>query len=166
MIIDIAVHAARGRPVRDAGPSPFLRSSVDPRWPVVAAALHHLCLTRRRSLRIVDVACGNGRLLIHAARHARALGFTGIEARGIDIAPSLIASAQVGALRVRDPAIGLVFETCDLLTALEEEAGFPADILLWSGDGDTSRPMAAAIAAAANIVVSGSARCGGRQVAA
>ena len=166
MIIDIAVHAARKPSVRDAGPSAFRRSGVDLRWPVVAAALHHLWLRRRRSLRIVDVACGNGRLLIHAARHARALGFTAIEARGIDAAPSSIREAQAIAMRIRDPAIGLLFEPGDLLTALREESGFPADILLWSGDHGAAPDMAAAIAAAGTIVIGGSARRGGRRVAA
>lgn len=105
----------------------------DGRWPAIADALAELREAGRYSVRIVDADCGAGALLIHAVWHARSLGFTAIEGRGIDGAPALIGRANAAAARERDPAIGLTFEVADLTQALEEEAELPADILLWSG---------------------------------
>ncbi|WP_439568062.1 SAM-dependent methyltransferase [Sphingopyxis sp.] len=147
-MIDITAH-------RNSLPS--ARLFIDARWPAVAAAIQHLCAARRRSLRMVDAECGDGRLLLQAARYARAMGFTAIEARGIDADPTAIRGARAAAAALRDPAIGLVFEATDLLTALAEEAEFPADILLWAG-GAGSRPhIADAAAAAGRIVIGGAA---------
>jgi hypothetical protein len=68
--------------------------------------------------------------LLCAVRHARALGFTAIEARGIDEAPALISCARMAANRLGDPAIGISFEAADFY-ALCDECEFPADIVLW-----------------------------------
>lgn len=106
---------------------------VDDRWGVIRRALADLRAAGRHSVRIVDADCGAGNLLIHAAQYARTLGFTAIEGRGIDGAPSLIARARATAGRLHDPAIGLSFDVADLLAALREEAVYPADILLWNG---------------------------------
>ncbi|QBM75195.1 SAM-dependent methyltransferase [Sphingomonas sp. AAP5] len=105
----------------------------DTRWPEVAATLAALRAAKRCSVRIVDVDCGAGTLLLCAVRFARALGFTAIEARGIDAAPTLIGRARVAAAAVRDPAIGIVFERGDPVAALCAECDFPADIVLWHG---------------------------------
>lgn len=64
----------------------------------------------RRSVFLVDAACGDGHLLIHAARRARALGFVAIDARGFDADAERIACAALAARNCADPAIGLVFE--------------------------------------------------------
>lgn len=103
----------------------------DPRWGRIAAALNGLRLRRRHAVRIVDIGCGDGALLIAALRHARAIGFTAIEGRGTDRAPDAIDRARLAAATVRDPAIGLVFECCDPLAALAAERELPADILLY-----------------------------------
>lgn len=103
----------------------------DPRWPAIAAALTRLRDAKRHSVRIVDVDCGAGCLLLQSLRYARLLGFTAIEGRGIDGAPALIGRARAAAGRLRDPAIGVVFEQADLLGALREEHDAPADIVLW-----------------------------------
>lgn len=66
----------------------------DPRWPAVAMALKSLHEEGRFSIRIVDADCGAGSLLIHAAHHARAMGYTAVEARGIDGSPALIGRAR------------------------------------------------------------------------
>lgn len=156
MMIEIAAPVARARPVRDADTSHFSRPGIDMRWAAIVAILQHVRLARRRSLRIVDAECGNGRLLLQAARHARALGFTAIEGRGIDADPAAIRVARSTAAALRDPAIGLSFETGDLLTALAEEAEFPADVVLWEG-GAGARPLVADAAAAAGRIVIGGA---------
>lgn len=121
--------------------------SRDPRWSAVSAALSALRARNRRSVRIVDADCGRGTLLLCAVRHARALGFTAIEARGIDTAPRDVARARVTAARLHDPAIGIAFETGDLVAALETECALPADIVLWhgpSGDVAAARVVACA----------------------
>ena len=125
------------------------------RWFAVAAALEHLCAARRRSLRIVDAECGDGRLLIQAARHARALGFTAIEARGIDGNVPAIMAARHAAAAGRDPAIGFDFDLGDPVAALVDEVELPADILLWHGDAGARPDVAAAVAAAGRIVIGG-----------
>lgn len=103
----------------------------DDRWPAILAALSALRDAGRYSVRIVDADCGTGALLLAALRQARTLGFTAIEGRGIDGAPSLVARAVVSAARLRDPAIGVTVELGDLVTALADEADLPADIILF-----------------------------------
>jgi SAM-dependent methyltransferase len=103
----------------------------DDRWPAIAEILAALHAEHRCSVRIVDADCGTGALLLRAVRHARALGFTAIEGRGIDGAPALLAQARSAAAKLHDPAIGVTFEIADLVTALAEEEELPADILLW-----------------------------------
>lgn len=131
------------------------RAESDGRWPAIVEALTSLRDTDRHSVRIVDADCGAGALLIHAAEQARALGFTAIEGRGIDGAPVLVARARSSAARLHDAAIGLSFEAVDVLSALEEEAEFPADILLWSGRpaGFDERRVQRAMSKAANLVL-------------
>lgn len=129
---------------------PALPACDDERWPALAQALSALRAMRRRSVRIVDVGCGSGALLVCAACHARALGFTAIEGHGIDPAPGAIARAQEAAEALDDPAIGLVFEAGDPIAALADEAAFPADILVVHGAGLCS---AAAARAAARMLI-------------
>lgn len=138
-----------------ARPAPIRRSvRADPRWPQIVAALQGLRDAHRHAVRIVDADCACGTLLIEVARHARALGFTAIEGRGIDGSPALIGRARAAAARLHDPAIGLSFDMVDMRTALTQEAEAPADLLLWPG----ARPadatgMAAVLAAAATLVI-------------
>ena len=132
-------------------PSPSLASSLprlrtardDPRWPRLCAALARLRARRRHAVRIVDADCGAGSLLLRAVQHARTLGFTAIEARGIAGSPALIGRARAAASRTIDPAIGLDFTSADLILSLREEAEMPADIVLWRGpcDGPTERAL-------------------------
>lgn len=134
-------------------PSRTARS--DPRWPQIVAALAGLREGDRRAVRIVDADCGCGSLLIEAARHARSLGFTGVEGRGIDGSPALIGRARAKAARLCDPGIGLDFELTDMKLALGQEAVCPADIVLCHDSrADDQRPdVAAALAAAGDIVI-------------
>lgn len=105
----------------------------DSRWPQIVAVLSALRTAGRHAVRIVDAECGAGTLLLQAAHHARALGFTAIEARGIDRSPSSIGRARAAANRAADPAIGVSFEVADLVVALQTEHDLPADIVLCHG---------------------------------
>ena len=121
-------------------PQPGSRTAThDERWPALATALAGLRERKRCSVRMVDSDCGAGCLLLHAACHARALGFTAIEARGIGGSPALIGRARAAAGRLHDPAIGTVFEVKDMLAGLRDEYDFPADIVLWRGATDAAQ---------------------------
>lgn len=111
----------------------------DPRWPAIAAALAALREQHRCAVRIVDADCGAGSLLLQTVRHARGLGFTAIEGRGIDGSPALVGRARAAATRLSDLAIGVEFELADMVTALEEEYDLPADIVLWHGSREEYR---------------------------
>lgn len=102
----------------------------DRRWPAVFAALNILRAGNRRSVRIVDTDCKNGELLLCTVRQASALGFTAIEALGVDDAFASVGFAQASAAHLNDPAIGISFEVIDLVSVLANESDFPADILI------------------------------------
>lgn len=137
----------------NAGPSSHRRHGVqDERWSDVKDALARLRAAGRYSVRIVDADCGNGDLLLEALLHARALGFTAIEGRGIDGAPSKISAASRKARNVVDRAIGVTFEVADVTAALAEEAEMPADLILWS-DQPGALQINRALAAAGNTVI-------------
>lgn len=133
----------------------------DTRWPQLAARLLWLRQAGRRSVRIVDVDCGAGGLLLHAAAHARALGFLAIEGRGVDTSPALVGRARVAAARWRDPAIGVTFDLGEMLAALREEQDFPADILLWQPPiaTDCNETFRCMLLGAAYFVVRGDEPC-------
>lgn len=104
----------------------------DLRWPAVAARLKAMREEGRRSIRIVDAACGNASLLLLAIRSARALGFVAIEARGVDRDGALLAQARRIAATIQDPAIDLRFYIGTAAAAMRDETAFPADILLYA----------------------------------
>lgn len=138
----------------------------DERWPAVAAALAALRERKRCSVRIVDVDCAAGCLLLQALRHARALGFTAIEGRGIDGSPALIGRARAAASRLADPAIGVVFEVKDMAAALRDEQDFPADIVVWRGAAEAVMPATIDALHRAGRVVIGNEHAGAVKVAA
>lgn len=152
-----------GRTARSATRMQLCRSALpdsraarsDARWADIAAALTALRERHRHAVRIVDADCACGTLLIAAVRHARALGFTSIEGRGIDGSPTLIGRARAAAARLHDPAIGLSFEVADMVDALASEADAPADIVLCHGGRpDDDRPGArASLRAAGDRVI-------------
>lgn len=125
----------------------------DERWPAVAAALSTLREARRSSVRIVDADCGAGTLLLCAVRYARMLGFTAIEARGIDAVAALVRRASASAAVVQDAAMGITFETGNLAAALEEESDFPADIVIWHGCAQPSAEDVRAVTCAGHRVI-------------
>ena len=131
------------------------RAAHDPRWPAIAARLALVREKRRCAVRIVDADCGAGTLLVHAVLHARSLGFTAIEGRGIDGSPALIGRARAAAGRLRDPAIGVTFEVADMVGGLGDEHELPADIVLWHGapGGCEKRSISEALARAGEVVI-------------
>lgn len=133
----------------------------DARWPKVAAALAALRTARRRSVRIVDANCDAGALLLCAVCHARALGFTAIEALGLDETPALVDRARAAAAIVQDPAISITFETADLVGVLGEESDFPADIVLWHSCKECDAAVAEAVAAAGRTLIGDPAQAAG-----
>ena len=155
----LAEHAVIGvaPPYRPSRPHPAARKRQpgcrDRRWPALAAALDTLHGAHRRSVRIVDCDCGGGALLLCAVRYARAIGFTAIEARGIDDQAMLVDRARAAAADLRDPAIGISFEATDIVRALEDEADFPADIVLWHGRTECSDAEARAVACAGVVSI-------------
>lgn len=114
---------------RDAASS----AESDPRWSALAGRLKSLRKRGRRSVRIVDVNCGNGILLIQAARQARSLGFLAIECLGVDRDAGAVEEARRRAHWLADSAVGLTFEVGEPLAHLAVEAEFPADIVLYEG---------------------------------
>jgi hypothetical protein len=144
------------RAYRRASQAPGCRTGrADRRWPQIAAALGELRERGRYAVRIVDAECACGTPLIAAAHHAHALGFTGIEARGIDHSPARIGRARAAAYRLCDPAIGFSFEVADTVQALAEEADFPADIVLWHdrSSGGLQAGIREAVAAAGDLII-------------
>ena len=125
----------------------------DDRWPAITAAIANLRERGRRSIRIVDCDCGAGETLLCAARYARSLGFTAVEARGVDGASALVARACLRASRVHDPAIGVTFERRDPVSALRDEADFPADIVLWRSARAKRQAILGALNDAADIAI-------------
>lgn len=155
-LISLAQDRGRGSPIVPRTPHVRIAPERDERWPAIVAELERLFEAHRRSVRIVDADCGDGALLLHALRHARALGFVAIEGHGIDGVPALVARARHAAARLHDPAIGVDFEMADLADALAQEAEVPADIVLWHGSEDHLQADASvvrALAAAGRMVI-------------
>lgn len=125
----------------------------DPRWRRVKARLKALRLKGRRAVRIVDVNCGNGGLLVQSADYARSLGFLSIEAVGVDCSSRLIEAARHRARSAADLAIGLKFDVAEPLWQLEAEAEFPADIVLFEEPARPSPALAEAVRRAGDLVL-------------
>lgn len=113
------------------GPDAATKAVRDPRWHTLVSRLKALRKRGRRAVRIIDVNCGDGILLIQAVKKARTLGFLSIEGVGIDGDPQHIGEAQWRSRLLTDSAIGLEFHVGDPATQLELEAEFPADIILY-----------------------------------
>ncbi|WP_160172164.1 class I SAM-dependent methyltransferase [Novosphingobium lindaniclasticum] len=133
--------------------SVVLSACEDPRWPRLKARLQALRSKGRRSVRIVDVNCGDGGLLIRAASHARSLGFLAIEAVGLDSSTCHIEDARQRARSLDDLAIGLRFDVGEPGPQLEAEAEFPADILLFEAPTRLSPRLRGAVRRAGNIAL-------------
>ncbi len=142
---------------RPAEPPLDIIHSCDPRWPEVAAVLAGLRHGNRRCVRILECECGSGEFLLECVRLARQLGFTAVEARGIDCREDLLGCARSRAASLKDPAVGIVFDRCELDQALAEEVDLPADILIWPGcrcsDADLDAALRRAVASASHVSI-------------
>ncbi|OAN57618.1 hypothetical protein [Sphingomonas sp. TDK1] len=127
----------------------------DLRWPAVLERLETLREQGRRSVRIVDAACGSGSLLLAAVRRARALGFLAIEARGVERDAALLARARSAAATLSDPAIDLHFDLGTPEPAMREETMFPADILLYAATPEALASLVWLARRAAYLALSG-----------
>lgn len=125
----------------------------DRRWPAIVSALRRLRAANRHSVRIIDTNCDQGELLLCAARQASALGFTAIEAKGIEGGLASVRHAQRLAARLDDPAIGISFEACALADALAEEGEFPADIVIAHHDALFDPTVADLLIAAGRMLI-------------
>lgn len=126
----------------------------DPRWPAIVSALHVLRAANRRSVRIVDADCNDGELLLCAVRQASAMGFTAIEARGLDDSLARVARARALAACLTDPAVGISFEATDPVSVLIEEGDFPADIVIAHQDALSDARTASLLQGAGRMVIS------------
>lgn len=111
----------------------------------ILSALRH---GGRKSVEIVDACCGDGALLVAAAKRARALGFVAIEAKGFDTAPDCVERAWALAAAIRDPAIGCTFLVRDAGGSLPID-DHDADIVL----GDPTNREVGRIAARPAAIV-------------
>jgi hypothetical protein len=125
----------------------------DPRWPALSARLEVLRESGRRALRIVHVPCGDGALLIAAARRARSLGFLSIEAVGAAVDPERLERARRRASLHAESAIGFAFKLAQPLASLEAEAEFPADIVLCEAPAGAPKDLLEAAARAGDLVL-------------
>lgn len=130
----------------------------DLRWPAVLEQLKMLRAAGRRSVRIVDAACGDGALLLPILGRARALGFVAIEARGVDRDAAALARARRAAAAMADLAIEVQFERGSVEAALHAEAAFPADILLYAADRSEMARFAALARRAGDMALGGPVR--------
>lgn len=125
----------------------------DRRWKPLSAQLELLHAQGRRAVRIIDVNCGDGALLVAAAHHARKLGFLAIEGLGAARDLSLVDEARRLARAYANPAIGLTFEQAEPLSRLQAEAEFPADIVLFERPERRSKKFENALKCAGEIAL-------------
>lgn len=113
-------HAEAGPPAR--GPSEAR----------IAAALRRFHDAGHRAIRILDLECGNGERLLHAAAQARALGFVAIEGRGASLFAADIRHARRHAAQQRHPSTDLQFGIGEPIGLLASEHDGAADLVLLS----------------------------------
>ena len=93
-------------------------------WSVLDAKLVALRASGRQSLTILDAGCGPGTWIRRLVIRARALGFTGIRARGFDMAETQIRRARHLARGLQDLAgVEISFEVGDITRPLPETDG-------------------------------------------
>jgi SAM-dependent methyltransferase len=125
-------------------------------WCHLDAALKHMIAENRRTLRLLDAGCGPGTWTRRVALHARALGFTRVEAYGIDIAPGMLDLARSAAASIDDPAIRFHFAEHDLSNDLPfDDGAFDLTLCLYAVLNHVSPAVHARAAAALSRVTGG-----------
>ncbi len=98
----------------------------------IAKALTLLRNHGHRSVRILDLDCGDGTRLIRAAATARELGFVAIEGRGTGDWSTGIRHARWQTEAETHPTTGLTFDLAEPMAALAAEHDGSADLILLS----------------------------------
>src|SRR5580693_4827324 len=90
-------------------------------WAVLEKKLTDLRASGASSVRFLDAGCGPGTWLRRLVIRAHALGFSGITARGFDIAQAQIQRARLAARNLSSlPGVNLTFDVADLADRLPE----------------------------------------------
>lgn len=120
-----------------------------PRGPGRARVLSELRILREaghRSIRILDLDCGNGERLLRAAAGARELGFVAIEGRGACLSSAGIRYARHQARLQAHPSTSLIFEMAEPIAILASEHDGAVDLVLLSDPRPyPASPLAAAL---------------------
>jgi hypothetical protein len=123
----------------------------------VARALAQFRAQGHCAVRMLDLQCGDGLRLIHAAEHARALGFVAIEGRGVSCSPAAVRHARRQAEAATHPSTGLIFEVAEPIGALAAEHDGAADfIFLAEPMPYPASPLHAALERIGGAVLAGS----------
>jgi SAM-dependent methyltransferase len=103
-------------------------------WAVLEKKLTDLRASGASSVRLLDAGCGPGTLLRRLVMRAHALGFSGITARGFDIAQAQIQRARLAARNLSSlPGVNLTFDVADLADRLPEpDASVDLTLCLYS----------------------------------
>lgn len=103
-------------------------------WTLLEAKLVELRASGARSVSILDAGCGPGTWLRRLVTRARALGFTGITARGFDIAQAQVQRARLLARNLSAlPGVNFTFDVADLTSPLpESDASVDIALCLYS----------------------------------
>lgn len=96
----------------------------------IAAALRRFHDAGHRAIRILDLECGNGERLLHAAAQARALGFVSVEGRGASLSAANVRHARHHAGQQRHPSTDLQFAIGEPIGLLASEHDGAADLVL------------------------------------
>jgi SAM-dependent methyltransferase len=103
-------------------------------WAVLEKKLTDLRASGASSVRFLDAGCGPGTWLRRLVIRAHALGFSGITARGFDIAQAQIQRARLAARNLSSlPGVNLTFDVADLADRLPEpDASVDLTLCLYS----------------------------------
>jgi SAM-dependent methyltransferase len=103
-------------------------------WAVLEKKLTDLRASGASSVRFLDAGCGPGTWLRRLVIRAHALGFSGITARGFDIAQAQIQRARLAARNLSSlPGVNLTFDVVDLADRLPEpDASVDLTLCLYS----------------------------------
>ena len=106
-------------------------------WAVLEKKLTDLRASGASTVRLLDAGCGPGTWLRRLVIRAHALGFSGITARGFDIAQVQIQRARLAAQNLCSlPGVNLTFDVADLADRLPEaDASVDLTLCLYSALG-------------------------------
>ncbi len=103
-------------------------------WAVLEKKLTDLRASGANSVRLLDAGCGPGTWLRRLVMRAHALGFSGITARGFDVAQVQIQRARLATRTLSSlPGVNLTFDVADLVDPLPEaDASVDLTLCLYS----------------------------------